>query len=103
MVEGVVTKHERVAMSEIAPWRERLATASLILVILNPIYWFVGVNLAVRFHAPDNTWGNLIVVGVFVGIASLVCGMFGKGSQRRRLIFAASIETFLWWFMAVGL
>jgi len=91
-------------MREISQWRKGVATTSLALVIINPIYWFIVVKvISSRFQLSDNVWGNLIVAGVLIGIVSLVCAFFGAGSNRWKLVIAAFVETFFWWFMAVGL
>ena len=90
-------------MSQSIQWRDRIAAGSLAAVILNPIYWIGVVSIAPRFHPSDKVWGNFIFAGFLIGIVSFICGLFGKGSRRVGLVVAAFVETFFWWFMAIGL
>ena len=94
---------ERSDMSQSIRWRDRIAAVSLAVVILNPIYWIAFVSIAPRFHPSDKIWGNFIATGFLIGVGSLICGLFGKGSRRLGLVVAAFVETFFWWFMAIGL
>ncbi|ODU54667.1 MAG: hypothetical protein BGO25_02205 [Acidobacteriales bacterium 59-55] len=88
-------------MTESRPWRNRVFSISVALAVLNPIYFFIAINLASRFS--DKVWGNFIVVGVLVGLLSLACGLLGQGHRRWMLILVTCVETILWWFMAVSL
>ena len=71
--------------------------------MLNPLYFLIAINLLRRLHWTDIVWGNCIAAGVLVGLVSVVCGLLGPSPRRWPLIVAACGETFVWWFMAVGL
>jgi hypothetical protein len=90
-------------VSEIKVWRRRAFQLSLALVLLNPIYWVLATHLGGRFGVSDQVWGDFIIIGVFVGVISFVCGLIGQGRHQWALLFVSFGETVLWWFMAVGM
>jgi len=54
----------------------------------------------------DQIWGSLILVGVLIGLVSLVFAILASAPERWLkwvLIVAACGETLWWWFMSVGL
>jgi len=75
----------------------------VVLVLTNPVFFVVALNLVAHLGASDRVWGDFIVIGALAGIVSLLCGFVGKGQHRWKVVTAAFCETFVWWFMAVGL
>jgi hypothetical protein len=90
-------------VTDIPAWRKRVLKTSIILVLVNPVFFIVALGLTSSFKYSNNIWGNLIFSGVLVGIVSLVCGLFGNGFHRWKVVATAFFEMMVWWFMAVGL
>ena len=90
-------------MKEIPAWRRKAFHASLALVLINPVFFAVALPLADHLRLSNKVWGRLIAIGVFAGLLSLTCGLFGKGRRRWVLILASCVETVVWCFMAAGL
>ena len=91
---------------EIPSWRLKCYQGGRLLVLLNPLYFLISISLGSLLHMSDQIWGNLILVGVLVGLASLVLGILGDAPEswlKWALIIVACGETLWWWFMAVGL
>jgi hypothetical protein len=87
-------------MSEIPTWRKFALKMGIVSVLANPVLFIVAVNLARR---SEKIWETAILIGFFVGIVSFLCAAIGKGPHRWKVLTAACLETFVWWFMAVGL
>ncbi len=73
------------------------------MVIINPVFFTSSLFLIGRVRTSDHIWGNMIVTGFFIGVASVLGSLLGQGSLRWGLLVAALAETFIWWFMAIGL
>jgi uncharacterized membrane protein YjjB (DUF3815 family) len=75
-------------------------------VLLNPLYFLVSISFGGGLHMSDQIWGSLILVGVLIGLVSLVFAILASAPERWLkwvLIVAACGETLWWWFMSVGL
>jgi len=90
-------------MKEIPAWRRKAFHTSLVLVLINPVFFAVALPLADHLRLSNKVWGRLIAVGVFAGLLSLASGLFGKGRRRWVVILVSCIETAVWCFMAAGL
>jgi hypothetical protein len=89
-------------MSEIPSWRRIVLKAGIFVVFLNAAYFIVGFSLSSSFIRSDSAVGWFISSGMLFGAIAFVCGMLGKGPHRWKLVAGACVETFIWWFMAVG-
>ena len=90
-------------MSEIPTWRKKLLMAGIVIALLSPAYFVIGVNVCSRVFRSDIASGRFIFSGIVLSVISLFCGICGKGPYRWMLIVGSCVEAFLWWFMAVGL
>ena len=90
-------------MSDVRPWRKAAYQTGLAIVLVNPLYWLIGMTIVRRIGASDRVLGNLIAVGFLMVLVSALSGALGTGRNRWAVVTAASIQTSCWWFMAVGL
>jgi len=90
-------------MKEIPAWRRKAFHTSLVLVLINPVFFAVALPLADHLRLSNKVWGRFVAVGVFAGLLSLACGLLGKGHRRWILILASCVEIAIWCFMAAGL
>jgi hypothetical protein len=89
-------------MSEICRLRRIVLAAGIVIVLLNPVYFILTLNLGSSLIRSDSAYGRFLFSGVLLGAFSLLCGVLGKGPHRWKVVVGAGVETFLWWFMAVG-
>jgi len=89
-------------MSEIPRWRRITLSVGIVIALLSPVYFVIGLNFGSSLIRSDKRYGNFIVSGIVLGVSSLVCGIAGEGAHRWTLILGAAVEIVLWWFMAVG-
>jgi hypothetical protein len=105
-MDGESDEREGIAVNEVAPWRQRCYQRGRLLVLLNPFYFLLSISLISWLHMSDLVFAWLILIGVLVGLTSLVFGILAKAPEgwlKWALIVVACGETFFWWFMSVGL
>jgi hypothetical protein len=89
-------------MSEFPTWRKRLFIAGIVITLLGPAYFVVGLNVCSHAFRLDIAVGRFILSGIVLSVFALICGICGKGPHRWTLIVGSCVEAILWWFMAVG-
>jgi hypothetical protein len=87
----------------VAPgWREKALKTSVVLVLINPAYYFVAISVGSEWKASEAIWIHFLQVGWLMAFVSLVCAAIGRGPHRWKSVVAAAIENLFWWFMGIG-
>jgi hypothetical protein len=83
--------------------REKSFAIGKYVLIANGIYFFSALITLNFLHLSDKVWGNAIAFGFLLGVVSILLILFGKGMKKLPIFLVACGETFIWWFMAIGL